>query len=151
MPEFEAQIELFGKTATGFHVPPDVVENLGQGKRPGVTVTLNGYTYRSTIAPYGDEFFLPLNRTNRNAAGVEAGDTVPVSIEFDDQPRVVEIPEDLAHALTGSARAEERFADLSYSHQREYVEWINEAKRDETRQRRIAKALEMLTEGRTHR
>lgn len=148
---FTAGIELFGKTATGFHVPPAVVEALGAGKRPPVVVMLNGHTYRSTIAPYGDDFFLPLNRKNRDASGLAAGDTVEVTIEHDDEPRVIEPPDDFADALSRNGAARATFEAFSYSHQREYVEWIEDAKKQETRDRRIAKALQMLAEGRTHR
>ena len=148
MTTFTAEIELFGKTATGFRVPGDVVEALGPKKRPPVTVTINGYTYRSTIAPYGDEFFLPLNRANREAAEVTSGDVVEVTIELDREPRVVEVPDDLAAALAEESSAARFFEELSYTHKREYVEWITAAKRAETRQRRIVKAVEMLSEGR---
>jgi uncharacterized protein YdeI (YjbR/CyaY-like superfamily) len=110
-----------------------------------VAVTINGYTYRSTIAKYGDDYLLPLNRENREAAGVTAGDRVMVRVELDTKPRVVETPADLEAALTKPAR--ETWDALSFTHRREYVEWFDEAKRPETRQRRVAKAVEMLAEG----
>jgi hypothetical protein len=144
MPEFEAEIALFGKTATGFAVPFDVHAEFGR-HRPPVAVTINGYTYRSTIAKYGDDYLLPLNRENREAAGVTAGDRVMVRVELDTKPRVVETPADLEAALTEPAR--ETWDALSFTHRREYVEWFDEAKRPETRQRRVAKAVEMLAEG----
>ena len=96
-------------------------------------------------------FLLPLNRVNRAAAGVAAGELVEVVIGRDDEPRVVEVPEDLAAALAEDDTAHEAFAGLSYSHQREYVEWMTEAKRPETRARRVVQAMERLREGRTGR
>ena len=148
---FETRVEPHGKTATFFHVPPQVMEALGPNKRVPVRVTVNGYAYRSTVAPMGGEFLLPLNRENRAGAGVAAGEVVEVAIERDDEPRVVEVPEDLAAALEADEAAGTAFAGLSYSHQREYTQWITEAKRAETRARRVAQALERLRQGRTAR
>ncbi len=99
----------------------------------------------------GGNFLLPLNRGNRAAAGVSAGEVVEVAVEQDDNPRVVEVPEDLAAALQGEEAASEAFTGLSYSHQREYVEWITENKHPETRARRVAQAVERLQEGKTAR
>lgn len=99
----------------------------------------------------GGSFRLPLNRGNRAVAGLSPGEVVEVAIERDDDPRVVEVPEDLAAALEGDDAAGTNFAGLSYSHQREYVEWITEAKRPETRARRVAQAVERLREGRAAR
>ncbi len=147
MERFEAEIELSGKTATGIRVPEEVVEQLGSGKRPPVKVTVGGHTYRSTIAPYRGGFFLPLSRANREAAAVEAGEVVDVVVELDLDPREVEVPQDLAQALAAAPEAGKHFDGLSYTHQREYVEWITDAKRDETRARRIGQTVEMLTEG----
>ncbi len=141
---FRATVELGGKTATGFEVPPDVVEALGAGKRPPVTVTLNGHTYRSTVASMGGRYLLPLSAENRTAAGLNAGDEVDVDIELDTQPRVVEVPADLQAAIDGDPQAKAAWERLSYSHQRQHVLAIEEAKAAATRERRIAKALEML-------
>ncbi|MBW3614372.1 MAG: YdeI/OmpD-associated family protein [Actinobacteria bacterium] len=148
---FEARVEPHGKTSTFLHVPAEVVEALGPKKRVAVRVTVNGYTYRSTVAPMGGNFLLPLNRQNRAGAGVAAGDVVRVSIERDEAPRVVEVPEDLTAAIAADDAAGEAFSRLSYSHQREYVEWITGAKRTETRARRVAQALERLRDGKTAR
>ncbi len=134
---FQATIQLQGKTATFFEVPLDVPAVFGRARAP-VRVTIGGHAYRSTIAPYGDRYLLPLNRANREAAGVAAGDTVAVEVELDTQPRTVEVPADLAAALAEDPAAAAAFERLSYTHRREYVEWITEAKRDETRRRRIA-------------
>lgn len=151
MHRFETRVEPHGKTATFFHVPPEVMEALGPKRRVAVRVTVNGYAYRSTVAPMGGEFLLPLNRQNRAAVGVAAGEVVQVTIERDEEPRVAEVPEDLAAALATDEAAGEAFAGLSYSHQREYTEWISEAKRAETRTRRVTQALERLRAGKTAR
>lgn len=151
MPTFTTEVELFTKTGTGLRVPAEIVEALSERKRPPVLVTVGGHTYRSTVAAYGDELFLPLNRENRAAADVEAGEIVEVRIEVDTEPRVVSVPEDLAAALTEHDVAKASFEILSYSHQREYVSWIEGAKRPETRVRRIAQTIEMLAEGKKRR
>lgn len=122
------------------------MEALSAKKRVPVRVTINGFTYRSTVAPMGGDLLLPLNRQNREGAGVAAGDVVEVDLEVDDEPRVVEVPDDLAAALASDESAKKHFDGLSYSHQREYVEWINEAKRAETRERRVAQTIERLND-----
>ena len=96
---FRSVVQLEGKTATGFRVPPEVVAALGTGKRPPVRVTIGGHTYRSTVAAYGDVFMLPLSAENRMAAGVAAGDEIEVELELDTAPREVTVPADLAAAL----------------------------------------------------
>jgi Bacteriocin-protection, YdeI or OmpD-Associated/Domain of unknown function (DUF1905) len=151
MTKFRTTVELFTKTGTGLRVPHDVVADLGRGKRPPVRVAIGGHTYRSTIAAYGDEFFLPLNAKDRASAGVAAGDQVDVEVELDTEPREVTVPSDLASALAADAQARRHFDGLSYSHKREYVSWIEEAKRAETRQRRIAGAVDMLRDGKKRR
>ena len=95
------------------------------------------------------EFLLGLNRAVRQEAGVEAGDTVEVKLELDTAPREVEVPVALANALAEDSQARAAFARLAYTHRKEYARWIDEAKRDETRQRRVAQALEMLRQGKT--
>jgi hypothetical protein len=127
-----------GLNATGISVPPAVIEALGSGKRPKVTITLNGYTYRSTVAPYGDVFMIPLNQEHRAAARVNAGDEVEITLALDTEPRTVEVPDDLAAALAEKAGAREAFDRLSYSTRKEHVRQVNEAKAQETRERRIA-------------
>ena len=146
---FRTTIELGGKTATGFQVPPEVVEGLGSTKRPPVRVTINGYTYRSTVAPYGGVFMLPLSAEHRTAAGLAAGDEVDVDLELDTEPREVAVPPDVAEALAADPAAKQAFEVLSYSHQRRHILAIDGAKTPETRQRRIAKALATLREGRS--
>ena len=146
---FRSTVELGGKTATGIPVPAEVVEGLGAGKRPAVRVTIGPHTYRSTVAPYGGGFFLPLNAENRTAAGVSAGDEVDVDVELDTEPRHVDVPLDLAAALDRDPVARRHFDGLSYSNKRRYVLSIEEAKTPETRARRIAKAVGRLREGGT--
>lgn len=148
---FRTTIELAGKTATGFRVPAEVVASLGSRKRPPVNVTIGDHTYRSTVAVYGDEFFLPLNAQNRAAAGVVAGQEVEVELNLDTEPRQISVPADLATALAAEPAAAAFFDQLSFSHQREYVQWIEEAKRPATRTRRVERAVEQLREGRTQR
>ncbi len=143
---FTTQIELGGKTATGFRVPAEVVEALGQGKRPKVIVTIGPHTYRSTVAVYGGEFMLPLNASNREAAGVSAGETTDVTVELDQEERTVEVPDDLARALARQPGATGAFAALSYSKQRERVQSVTAAKRPETRDGRIARIIAELTD-----
>jgi hypothetical protein len=144
---FRTTIELGGKTATGLEVPAEVVEALGAGKKPPVRVTIGGHTYRSTVAVMGGRYLLPLSAENRTAAGVAAGDDVDVEVELDREPREVTVPADLAAALDDDAPAREAFQRLSYSHRRRHVLAIEDAKTPETRQRRVAKALEMLRDG----
>jgi hypothetical protein len=144
---FRTTVDLGGKTATGMRVPADVVAGLGSHKRPPVRVTINGYTYRTTVAVMGGEFLLPLSAENRAGAGVAAGDEVEVDIELDSEPRVVSVPDDFAAALAGDAAAKQRFDALSYSNQSRQVIAIEQAKTPETRARRIEKALSQLRTG----
>jgi hypothetical protein len=147
--EFRTTIQLGGKTATGFQVPDEVVEGLDSGKRPPVTVTIGKHTYRSTIAPMGGVFMLPLSAENRQAAGVAAGDEVTVQIELDTEPREIMVPEDFSATLDLNPVARQYFDSLSYSNKRRLVLSIEGAKAMETRQRRIDKTITMLNEGRS--
>ncbi|MFT4125409.1 MAG: YdeI/OmpD-associated family protein [Gordonia sp. (in: high G+C Gram-positive bacteria)] len=142
---FRTQIELGGKTATGFRVPAPAVEAIGDGKRPKVLVTINDHTYRSTVAVYSGEYMLPLNAGNRHAAGVEAGETVEVTIEHDSAERTVDIPAELAAAFAAHPHARAAFDALSYSKQRERAQSVASAKRPETRERRVAAIIDELT------
>lgn len=147
--QFRATIQLNGKTATGIEVPEQVLAGLGGGKRPAVNVTLNGYTYRSTVGVMGGRSLIPVSAEVRAAAGVSAGDDVEVAIEPDAAPREVQVPEDFATAMAGAPDAARFFEGLSYSQKRWYVLPIEGAKAAETRQRRIEKAVAMLRERRT--
>ncbi|MFD4644465.1 YdeI/OmpD-associated family protein [Lentzea sp. NPDC058436] len=142
---FTSLLELNGKTATGFRVPADVVEALGQGKKPKVLVTIGGHTYRSTVAVYGGDFMLGVSAANREAAGVTAGETVEVTLEPDLAERSVEVPEDLAAALDRHPAARAAFTALSYSNQRQRAEAVAAAKQPETRARRIEKIIAELS------
>jgi hypothetical protein len=145
---FRTTLLLAGKTATGMRVPDEVVEALGAGKRPPVRVTINSYTYRNTIAVYGDEYLVGVSAEHRAAAGVKAGDEVDVDIELDTAPREVTVPADLSAALDADPAARRTFDGLSYSNRRYIVSQVAGAKSDETRQRRITRAVEALREGR---
>jgi hypothetical protein len=144
---FKTTLLLEGKTATGFRVPSEVVDALGRGKRPPVTVTINGYTYRSTVAAYGDVYMLPLAAEHRAAAGVTAGDELDVTLELDTAPREVEVPADLAAALDAAPDAKRAFEALSYSNKRRITLAVEGAKAPETRQRRIDKSIAELRGG----
>jgi hypothetical protein len=141
---FHTTVELGGKTATGFFVPDEIVEALGRGQRVPVRITVGGYTYRTTVARMGGRFLVPLAAEHRDAAGVVAGDEVDVGIEVDDAPRTVTVPDDLAAALAKDPAAKAAFDRLSYTHQKEHVRAIEEAKKPETRARRLEKCLELL-------
>jgi hypothetical protein len=145
---FRTTVELGGRTATGMRVPPEVVEGLGAGKKPAVLVTIGAHTYRSTIASRGGVYLLPLSAENRAAAGVAAGDDVEVTVELDTEPREVAVPDDLAAALADDDAARTEFERLPYSHQLRHVLAIDGAKTEDTRRRRVTKAIEMLREGR---
>jgi hypothetical protein len=141
--KFKAELQLMGKTATGFVVPDNVVEKLAAGKRPPVVATVKRYSYRTTIAPMGGQFLLGVSAEHRAAAGLKAGDTVTVDVVVDAAPREVEVPKYIADAFT-QAGVRAAFDKLSYTHRKEHVRAIEEAKADATRQRRIDKAIAML-------
>jgi hypothetical protein len=137
-----------GKTTTGIRVPDDIVDALGAGKRPPVRVTIGGYTYRSSIAVMGGEYWVGVSAENRAAAGVAGGDEVDVEIELDTAPREVTVPADFAAALDAEPDARRTFDALSYSNKSWHVLQVDGAKTDETRQRRLAKSIETLRAGR---
>jgi hypothetical protein len=128
-------------------IPFSVPEIFGVKGQVKVIGTLDGEPIRTSIAPYGGKHYLGITKAMRAKLGKEAGDVVRVVIELDTEPRVVEIPEDFKNVLKEFPQEEEAFKKLSYTHQREYVTWINDAKKAETRERRIAKAIEMLCNG----
>lgn len=145
---FHAVLQLHGKTATGISVPAEVVERLGSGKRPAVRVTFNDFTYRTTVAPMGGEFLVPVSAQIRESAGVTAGDALDIEIELDTEPREIPMPPDLAEALVGEAEAARTFDGLSVSNKKRIIFPIEEAKTPETRKRRIEKAVATLRDGR---
>jgi hypothetical protein len=119
-------------------VPLDVPAVFGRS-RPAVRGTIDGHPFRSTVAVYGGRYYLPVKRALQEAAGVAAGDAVVVELEADEEPRTVEPPADLAAALVGDAAARAAFAGLSYTHQREYAEWVAGAKRGDPPPRRAGR------------
>ena len=144
---FRTKILAAGKTAAGIEVPAKVVEGLGSTKVPLVTVTINGYTYRSAVAVMGGKFMIGVSNENRKAAGVEAGDTVDVDLELDTQPRELAVPDDFAKALNHDAKAKKLFEGLSNSKKQRLVLPVANGKTPETRQRNIDKAMTALREG----
>jgi Bacteriocin-protection, YdeI or OmpD-Associated/Domain of unknown function (DUF1905) len=126
------------------------VAQVGEGRKAfPVRATINGYTWAGRVSRMGGEFLLGLSREVRTGAGVEAGDEVTVTIALDEAPREVDVPAALAQALEGDATAKATFDALAFTHRKEFARWIAEAKKDETRERRVAQALQMLREGRT--
>jgi hypothetical protein len=119
-------------------------KNLFGKVRAPVKVTLNGYTYRSTIAAMGGPPCIPLRKSNREAAGLEGGETIDVRLELDTDTRAIKPPADFVKALKAAAPAWDRWQDLSYSHQREYAVAIEGAKKAETRARRIDSAVRAI-------
>ncbi len=136
------------KTATGIEVPAEVIEALGAGKRPPVSVTINGFTYRSSIAVMGGQYMVGVSAENRAGARVKGGDEIDVDIELDTAPREVVVPAELASALDAEPAARRTFDALSYSNRSWHVLQVTTAKTDETRERRIAKSIAALREGR---
>ena len=137
-----------GPTATGFEVPAEAVEGLGAGKRPPVLVTINGFTYRNTVAVMGGVYMIGVSAENRAGARVKGGDAIDVDIELDTAPREVVVPADLAAALDADPEARRTFDGLSYSNRSWHVLQVTGAKTEETRERRIQKSIEALREGR---
>jgi hypothetical protein len=136
------------KSATGIRVPDEVVEALGAGKRPAVSVTINGFTYRSSIAVVSGTYMVGVSAENRAGTGVKGGDEVDVDIELDTAPREVTVPPDLVAALDAEPAARRTFDALSYSNKSWHVLQVTGAKTEETRQRRIGKSVDALKEGR---
>ena len=128
----------------GLEVPQAVVEALGDGKRPRVTITINGHSWKSRVAIMRGRYLLGLSNANRRAARVATGDEVEVELEFDAEPPVVVEPADFARALGADPVARAAYDRLSYTHKREHVRAIESAKKPETRVRRIEKAITLL-------
>jgi hypothetical protein len=145
---FRTTILSAGKTAAGIRIPDEVVESLGGGKRPPVRVTINGYTYRNTVAVMGGEYLVGVSNEHRQASGLAGGDEVDVDIELDTAPREVSVPPELQAALDANPAARATFDKLSYSNKSWHVLQVTGTKNEDTRQRRIAKSIEALAEGR---
>jgi hypothetical protein len=126
------------------------VAAVGEGaKRFPVVATVNGYTWRTTVVRMGGEFLLGLSKEVRQGAGAEAGDEVDVTVQLDTAPREVEVPEALAAALAADPEAKASFDRMAFTHRKEYARWIADAKQEQTRQRRLGQALEMIRAGKT--
>ena len=144
MPTFHTKILSTGSNTAGIKIPPEIVESLGSGKKPAVKVTINGKTYQSTVAVMGGDYMVGVSAENRQLTGTKAGDEVDVTLELDTEPRVYEVPEDLAAALAAKAGATEAFHASAPSKRKEFVRQVNEAKTQETRERRIAGIVSKL-------
>ncbi|OKH78222.1 hypothetical protein EB73_39050, partial [Mycobacterium sp. SWH-M3] len=129
---------------TGIEVPAGVVEALAAGKRPAVVVDVNGYRYRSTVAPMGGKFLIPFSAERRKESGIGGGDAIDVELTVDTEPRTVVVPDDLRAAIDGSPGAAANWERLSYSRQKAHVTAVEGAKAAETRARRIAKVIAEL-------
>lgn len=143
---FTTDIFLDGNN-TGIAVPQDVVDALGGGRRPAVIVTIGSFSYRSTITPMGGQNLIPLSAARRAESGLKGGDRIEVTLALDTTPRVVDIPPALAASLEAEPEAKAFFESLSYSNQLKHALSIADAKTDETRERRVEKAMQMLREG----
>jgi antitoxin component of MazEF toxin-antitoxin module len=140
---FTTTIVVDGNNA-GIEVPEDVMASLGTARRIPVVVTLNDYSYRSTVAPYKGRLMISLSAANRQASGVSGGDEVEVELQADTAVRTVVVPDDLARALADDDAAKTRFDALSYSNQNRIVLSIDSAKTEATRARRVDAALAEL-------
>jgi hypothetical protein len=149
---FRGELRSAGDTGgAAIDVPHEVAAALSEAKRPPVTVTIGGHVFRTRLAVYGGQPMIGVSKANRAAAGIGLGDAVDVVVALDTAPREIEVPPDLAEALAADAEAGATFDRLSYSHRREYVLCITEAKRPETRARRVAGTLDRLREGKPRR
>ena len=142
--DFTSELLASGGNTTGFQVPDAMVEALGGGRRPKVVVTVEGHTWRTSIAAMGGRFMLGASAAVREASGISAGQTYGVHVELDTAPRVIEVPDDLAAGLAASPAAAAAWAGLSYSQQRQHTEALAAAKKPETRERRVATIVEKL-------
>ena len=146
--KFRAVLQLHGKTATGFEVPPQVVDALGAGRRPAVLVTIGSHTWRSTIAPRGGVYLLGVSaRRTAHRPGINAGDEVDVDLVLDTAPREVDVPDDFASALNAVPGLRQAFDALAFTHRKEHVRAIEDAKTAETRARRITQGRREALDG----
>jgi Bacteriocin-protection, YdeI or OmpD-Associated/Domain of unknown function (DUF1905) len=146
--KFTAELLSTGKNTAGFEVPEAVVESLGGGGRPKVSVIVNGFTFRTSIARMGGRYLLGVSADRRTEAGVAPGDVLEIDLELDTAPRELEVPEPLAAALAANPDAKAFWDTLSYSKQQWHVLQVTSAKTDATRDRRIEKSIGMLRDGR---
>ena len=141
---FQTTMFLSGNN-TGIEVPPEVIEVLGAGRKPPVTVVVNGFEYRSTVAVMGGRYLIPFSSDKRAATGIAGGDPITVDLEVDTAPRSVELPQDFAAALDAAPGAREAYERLAPSHRKAHVTAIEQAKAPETQQRRIDAAVAKIT------
>ncbi|KUM26462.1 hypothetical protein AU467_21205 [Mesorhizobium loti] len=144
---FRTKVLTAGKTATGIQIPDEVIDKLAAGRKPAVKVTINGFTYRSTVAVMNGRFMVGINAENRAKAKVVGGDTIDVGIELDTEIREVAVPADFQAVLVGNPKLKAVFDGLSYTKRRVIAEGIAGAKTTETRERRIDKAVRELEGG----
>jgi hypothetical protein len=142
--DFDATLDLDGKTATGITVPPEVIDALGTGKRPAVLVTINGHTFSTTIGSMKGAFKIPVSAEKRGLIHAVAGDALRVSIALDTAPAEIEVPADLANALATDQAAADFFAGLTAIQRKGFIVPIEDAKTADTRERRVEKALTAL-------
>jgi hypothetical protein len=141
---FRTKVLTAGKTATGIQIPDEVIAKLAAGRKPAVKITINGFTYRSTVAVMGGRFMVGINADNREKAKVAGGDTIDVRVELDTAVREVAVPADFQQVLARNPKMKTLFDGLSYTKRRVIVEGIVGAKTAETRERRIDKAVREL-------
>ena len=145
---FRATIQQTGKTACGIEVPEAVVDALGGSRRPAVVVTLDHYTYRSSVAPMNGGLWVGVNSEHREASGLGAGDEVQVTLAPDTAPRELGVPPELAAALDADPVARAFFDGLSYSNRRVFTLSVEGTNNPETKARRVEKAIALMHEGR---
>ncbi len=145
---FQARLESAGGGGAYVELPAEVLQALGGGAQFRVTGALNGVDFSSsTMGLGGGRVCLGVHKATRQAANVEIGDLVDVRVERDERPRELTIPDELAEGLASDAVAAEAFERLSFTHRREYAQWVSEAKRPETKARRVTQTLEKLRNG----
>jgi hypothetical protein len=136
--------------AAAFVLTEDQVAAVGEGaKRFPAAATINGHRHRTTVTRMRGEYLFGFSKAAREAAGLTAGDTVTFTLELDDAPREVQTPPALGHALDNDPAAKQTYEALAFTHRKEFARWISEAKKTETRDRRVAQAIEMLHAGKT--
>ena len=144
--KFTTEVFTGGGNTAGFWIPNEVVESFGKGKKFPVIVTINGYSYKNTVASYEGKYAIGVSVENREKANVKVGDKVEINIEYDDIPRTVVVPEDMQKVLDSNSKAKGVFNNLAYSHRKEYVRWIEDAKKEETKVARLEKLNKMILE-----
>jgi hypothetical protein len=143
---FRTTLSSFGNN-TGIEVPPELIEELGSGKRPAVLVNLNGYEYRNTVGAMSGKYLVSVSAAVRKETGLAGGDPIEVTLTLATEPREIEVPDDFRAALEREPAAAAFFSDLSNSLQRYHIDLINGAKAQDTRDRRISKAIALFLDG----